>query len=284
MDLSLCERRLRAAHAAPDLRVFELTRLLLHEEPDPARVARIRDAFNRDGIVRNPPVVAPMSGDRATVLDGANRITALRDLGVPHAIVQVVPYHDSEIGLSTWRHYVHEDGGPRLRERTASLPGIRVAGIEEEVAETLLDRREAIAAIVDEHGALLLRDGGALPGAVEALARLVALYRGRRRIYRVDGGAAEALRAHYGPGTLVIFLRFEKEDILQIADRGGRLPTGITRHVIPGRALRVNTPIEWLAAPSPTAEKQAALDVDLHRRWLDHRVRYYAEPTYLFDE
>jgi hypothetical protein len=284
MDLSLRERPLRAVHAAPDLRVFDIVRLLLHEEPDPVRAARLRDAFCRDGVVRNPPVAALMPGGRATVLDGANRVTALRDLGVPHAVAQVVPYDDPAIVLSTWRHYVREDGCPRLRERAASLHGVHIDSVSEGEAAALLDRREAIAAIVDEQGALLMRNGGDPVRAAEALGRFVALYRGRRQIYRIDGGVAETLRANYGPGTLVIFPPFEKEEILRIAEHGGRLPTGITRHVIPGRALRVNTPIEWLGEPSSTAEKQTALEADLHRRWLDLRVRYYAEPTYLFDE
>jgi hypothetical protein len=46
----------------------------------------------------------------------------------------------------------------------------------------------------------------------------------------------------------------------------------------------VNTPLEWLAASTPVAEKQAHLETTLQQRWLEHGVRYYAESTYLFDE
>jgi hypothetical protein len=283
MDLTLREHPARAARLAPDLRVLEVARLLLHEEPDPGRVARLREALRRDGVLRNPPIVAPIPEERAAVLDGANRITALRDLDVPHVVAQVVPYEDPAIGLSTWRHFVEADGAP-LRDRIAALPGIRAVPVPPGAAEPRLARRAGIAAISDERGTLLLQDGGDPVAAAEALSRIVGVYRGRCRIHRVDGGSMAELTAAYGPGALVIFPPFQKRDILVIAARGGRLPTGITRHLIPGRALRVNTPLGWLAEPAGLAEKQAQLDDRLRQRWLDHGVRYYAEPTFLFDE
>ncbi len=285
MDLSLRERPPRAAHAAPDLRVIETARLLLHEEPDPGRVARLREALRRDGMLRNPPIVAPGPAARVTVLDGANRVTALREIGVPHIVAQVVSYEDDAIVLSTWRHYVGEDASaPPVRDRVASLPGITVVPVPAAEIEDRVAQREGLAAVSDGRGAVLLQEGGDPVAAAETLARLVALYRGQHRIYRVDGGSLEALRAEYGPGTLVIFPSFEKRDILLIAARGGRLPAGITRHLIPGRALRLNTPLAWLAEPSALEEKQARLDAHVRRRWREHGVRYYAEPTFLFDE
>jgi len=285
MDLSLRQRSSHGVRPAPVLRIFEGTRLLLHEDPDPGRVARLRDTLRRDAVLRNPPIVAPMPEGRAAVLDGANRVTALREIGIPHVVVQVVTYEQPEIILSTWRHYVRHDDATSLRGRIVALAGIHTLTVHDAAeAEVRLGRREGVAAVHDDRGALLLQDGGDPVAAAETLNRVVSVYRAQNRIYRVDGGDVEALAAEYGPGTLIVFPPFEKDDILLIAARGGRLPTGITRHVIPGRALRLNTPLEWLAAPSGMAEKQAHLDATFRQRWLDHGVRYYAEPTFLFDE
>jgi hypothetical protein len=282
VDLFLQHRPSQVTRGAPVLRVVEASRLLLHEEPDPARVSRLTDVLGRDGILRNPPVVAPMPEDRAVVLDGANRVTALRALGIPHVVAQVVPYEQPEITLSTWRHFVREDS---LRDRIVALPGTRVRQVRSiGDAETRLARRQGIAAAVDARGIVLLENGDDPIADAGMLNRLVALYRGRSQIYRVDKGDVESLGAEYGPGTLVVFPAFNKEDILVIAARGGRLPAGITRHVIPGRALRVNMPLAWLAGSTGLAEKQAHLDATLQKRWLEHGVRYYAESTYLFDE
>jgi hypothetical protein len=63
-----------------------------------------------------------------------------------------------------------------------------------------------------------------------------------------------------------------------------RLPTGITRHVIGRRALRLNLPLAFLREERPLDEKNRdfqALIADLLKAG---RVRHYEESTYLFDE
>jgi hypothetical protein len=286
MDLHLRQRLPGVTHAAPVLRVFEIERLLLHEEPDLGRVRKLHDALRHDGVLRNPPLVAPMPEGTATVLDGANRVTALREIGVPHVVVQVVEYDRPEIVLSSWRHYVCGDGGESLRDRLAGLSDVHASAVRDPLEATeRLARRGGVAAVVESQGGMLLEAGADPVAAAETLNRVVALYRGRGRFYRVaSGDDIDALAAAYGPGALVVFRTFEKGDILLIAARGGRLPTGITRHIIPGRALRVNVPLDWLAAPSDAATKQARLDASLRQRWLDHGVRHYTESTFLFDE
>jgi len=285
MDLSLRQRPAQAARSTPVLRVVETSRLLLHEETDPGRVARLRDALRRDGVLRNPPAVALMSDGRGAVLDGANRVTALRDLGIPHAVVQVVDYGEPAIVLSTWRHYVREPGAPSLRVLAMGLPSSRaVPHAEAADAEGHLARRQAAAVVTDAHGTLLVGETGDAMSTAVLLRQLVALYRGWTEIHRVDSGDLDALAGEYGPGSVVAFPAFTKNEILELAAQGGRLPTGITRHVIPGRALRLNTALDWLAAPADQARKQADLDATLRQRWLAHGVRYYVEPTFLFDE
>jgi hypothetical protein len=269
---------------APVLRVFGTARLLLHEDPDPGRVAKLRDALRRDRMLRNPPIVAPMADGRAVVLDGANRVTALREIGARQIAAQVVSYDQPEIVLSTWCHYIREEDPPPFRERLRGVRGVTAAATTPGEADRRLQQREGFASVTDAQGTLLLRDRGDPVAAAEILNHIVGLYRGRSRIYRVDTGDIEALRAEYGPGTLIVFLPFNKEDILLIAERGGRLPTGITRHIIPGRALRLNVPLEWLIEGTGPEAAQARLDAAVDQRWQDHGVRYYAEPTFLFDE
>ncbi|HLJ59065.1 MAG TPA: hypothetical protein VKZ50_04970 [bacterium] len=281
MDVSVRPRP-HAARSSPVLRVVETSRLFLHEEVESGRVARLSDALRRDGVLRNPPVVAPMPNGRAAVLDGANRVTALEALGIPHAVVHVVDYTRPEIVLSTWRHYVRDRG--RLGRRVAELGEARILPVDAVASgEADLASGAAAALVVDRGGIALLGDRGGVAAAL-LLSRLVALYRGRDEIYRVERGDLETLHAEYGPGTLVVFPSFSKDDIVRLAAGAGRLPTGITRHLIPGRVLRLNTPLDWLGAPADEARKQAELDATVQRRWLAHGVRYYAEPTFLFDE
>ena len=273
-----------AAGAAPDLRVWGLDRLLLHEEADAARVRRLVDALRRDGVLRNPPVAAPLPDGRAVVLDGANRVTAMRSLGLPHAVVQTVPYDDPRITLSVWRHYAAEATPGTLRTAAAAAGiGTVVAAGDQAAAESRIAAGEGIAAIVDAQGAAVLRGPRNGPAAADALRRLVALYHDRPA-QRIDDGRLDELAAAYGPGALILFRRFVKSELVALALGGDCLPAGITRHVSPGRALRLNTPLAWLAGAGAVSEKQAALDAELRRRWQAHGVRLYAEPTFLFDE
>lgn len=269
----------------PVLRVVEVAQVCVHEDPDRRRVARLREALLRDGVLRNPPVVTLLPDGRFAVLDGANRVTALQGLGIHHLVAQVVDYHSPEIILLTWRHYVVEDGPPLLRMRLSQrgdLPMEPLNSLEE--AEARVGQGDGVAVVADADGASLLLGHDDVLARARRLCQLVTLYRDGSPIQRVDGGDVDTLRAQFGPGSLVLFRPFSKEEILVIASGGGRLPSGITRHVIPGRALRVNTPLEWLAAPRPLAEKQVHLEGMIRQRWQEHGVRYYAEPTFLFDE
>jgi hypothetical protein len=269
----------------PFLRVWAADRLLLHEEADAARVGRLVGALRRDGVLRNPPMVAPLPDGRAVVLDGANRVSALRTLGLPHVVVQPVAYYDSQVTLAVWRHFAAEPvpGTLRAAAEEAGLGPLRPVRDEAE-AESRLAEGEGIAAILDARGAGLVPRPGESVAAADMLRRLAALYRDGRPVHRIADGAPHELRLEYGAGALVLFRRFGKSEILALATDGGRLPAGITRHVIPGRALRLNTPLAWLAESIDLAVKQAALDAQLRQRWQAHGVRYYAEPTFLFDE
>jgi hypothetical protein len=268
----------------PALRVWATDRLLLHEEADAARVRRLADALRRDGVLRNPPIVAPLEDGRAVVLDGANRVTALRALGLPHVVAQPVAYDDPHVGLLVWRHYAAEAAPGALRAAVSAAGfGITAPAGDEAGAESQI-AAGGLAAIVDARGGVVLRCAGGPAANAHALCRLTSLYRDGRPVHRVEAGTLDDLRGAYGPGALVLFRRFEKSDILDLSLAGGRLPAGITRHVIPGRALRLNTPLAWLADGIDLGVKQAALDAQLQQRWQAHGVRYYAESTFLFDE
>lgn len=298
MELSVRSPAPAAVSSMPVLRVWPTERLLLHEEADAGRVRRLADALRRDGVLRNPPVVALLPATarsarggtardegRAVVLDGANRVTALQVLGLPHVVVQLVSYDDPAIGLSVWRHYVVEagPGGLRAAAATAGLGSIVPAAGERD-AESQLTAADGLAAIVDAGGAVVIRRDGSAAETAAALRRLAALYRDGSLVHRIDTGGLDELQAAYGIGALVLFRQFEKPEILDLALEGERLPAGITRHVIPGRALRLNTPVAWLADGIDRSVKQAVLDAQLQQRRQAHAVRHYAEPVFLFDE
>lgn len=283
MDVSV-GRRAAPPRTFPVVRLVEASALALHEDADRVRVRRLIEAFRSDGVLRNPPIVSAIPDGRLVVLDGANRVTALREVGSPHIAVHVIDYGAAEIAVSTWTHYVVAEGAP-LRGRIERHRSIGAAPVDSvDGALRSLQRGVGVAALLDARGALVAGPDLDARAHARALRELITLYGERSRYYRVTDGDLETLSAEYGDGTLVVFRPFSKDDILRLVGRGERLPAGITRHVIPGRVLHLNVPLVWLQGADSAAAKQSRLDEFVRERWRSHGVRYYAESIYLFDE
>lgn len=269
------------AGALPNLVFVATSQLLLHEEHDPDRVDRLVQRLQEEGVLRNPPLVAELGDGRVVVLDGANRVVALQTMGAFHVPVQVVRYEDPSVELDRWHHLlvqVPESWLDRLGE-AVPLQTVRTE------AARLLSSRQALACVHVGASLRFVPWPQTLLEVARRLCEIVGSYRGRVPYHRVDTDEEEALRAEYGPiGALVTFARFHKVEILELARNAAKLPAGITRHVVPGRALRVNFPLELAFRPGSVEEKNAWLRAWVQERVQKGRVRAYPEPTILFDE
>ncbi len=266
----------------PDLRFFPASSVLLHEEEDPPRVDRLVGRLREEGVLRNPPLAAELGDGRVVILDGANRVTALQRMGAVFVLVQVVPYHDPGVVLDRWHHLLQEvpDGLVEHLRREIPLQPERPERAPERLA-----RGELLAYLRQGEGAWAVPRSEALTEGAWWLRSLVASYRGRVPYHRVDSEDVELLSARYGQvRALVAFGRFSKSDILELARNAAKLPAGVTRHVVPGRALRVNLPLKVAFGAGTLEEKNAWLADWVRWQVREGRVRYYPEPTVLFDE
>ena len=130
----------------PNLRVVPVAELLLHEQHDAQRTEPLLRRLQSDGVLKNPPIVAPIRGEqRYVVLDGANRVTALQALGIACVAVQVVDYEDAELILDTWHHLIKGVGADRVRGALQALQSVRIDPVEAAHARAQLARREILA-------------------------------------------------------------------------------------------------------------------------------------------
>lgn len=270
-----------AGRVLPDLRIVPAAQVFLHEDADPVRVERLSVRLRQDGALRNPPIAAGLPGDAFVVLDGANRVSALTRLEAPVIPLQVVDYDDPAVRLDVWRHLIVErlDVPDALR-----AAGVALERSTRDAAGAALRGREIACYIVTGSGTFVVPLS---PDRLLAttLTEVVASYKGSARIYRVPTEDFDALVREYGDvSAVVVFPRLQKQDILTIANSAARLPTGITRHLIPGRALRVNVPLELLSGPGDATRKHERLRDLIRQRLLDNSVRYYPEGAFLFDE
>jgi hypothetical protein len=273
----------------PDLRIVELELLIEHEFNDVQRTAPLAQRLEAEGLLKNPPIVAPLGdGDpRFVVLDGANRTTALNMLGYRHALVQVVKYEDPPVTLTTWHHVVcgleMEDYLARIR----AIDQLNLLELDWLHARAGLARRDLLAYTVCADGRVYAARSGerTLHEENALLNAMVDTYKTRGKLFRATtDNVYEAGRLYPDLTGLVIFPRYEASEVLALARDGELLPTGLTRHLIQGRALRTNYPLSELRSDNSIEAKNARL-----KDWLKHKlgskeIRFYGEATFLFDE
>ncbi|HIC90226.1 MAG TPA: hypothetical protein EYP04_12605 [Anaerolineae bacterium] len=270
----------------PELRMVPTAALVLHEDCDPMRVDRLLQRLQEEGRLKNPPVVTVLDGtDRYIVLDGANRTLALRKLRVPHTVVQVVSYADPDLRLETWYHVVAGMSRQEFAEAVEAVPYLHLQPSTLEEARVALRIGDAVAYIIYEDSVFQVCHTHPGRPDIHLLNDLVAAYKGRASIYRASNDIFEIQAPYYPDITaLVVFPRYTPADIIALVRAGDKVPSGITRHVIPNRALRVNIPLRVLAADWPLERKEAWLREWLLQKMADDAIRFYSEPTFLFDE
>jgi hypothetical protein len=271
----------------PDLRILPLDALVPHERTDPRRVTPLLKRLQNEAVLRNPPIVAPFNDGegRFVVLDGANRTTAFRQLGVPHIVAQVVPY--DHVQLHVWHHVITQCSLSNLLDAIRGIVGLEVRESDLMSARAALARREAIAFVSCEqtHKTDVISGGSDVVGRTELLIRLVDVYEGCARVQRTTSDTlADARKSFPDASAVVVFPRYEPAEIIDLARTGVMLPAGITRHVLPLRALRLNFPMELLCCDLTLAQKQGQLSEWIHERVKNRQVRAYSEPTVMFDE
>jgi hypothetical protein len=270
----------------PDLRIVPAEHLLLHEDVDLDRVARLIDRLSADGILKNPPIVASLPGsERYLLLDGANRVSAIQHLDIPHLLVQVEPFDKPELEVRHWNHVVRDIEARALIEKASTLSGVTVDRGRPE--DPVMEEAGFLATILtDGNEAIHLRGSDSLEERVGHLRSIVEVYyRGEARMDRINHSDVEALRAHHPHfGALVCFPDFSKEQIRAVAEGGRRLPSGLTRILVPRRVLGFNLQLPLLKSQLPIEEKKRWLAEEIQHKVAEHQVRYYQEPTFVFDD
>ena len=278
---------MRDSTELPDLRMLPTESLLPHEDFDPRRVEKLSQRIEKEGHLKNPPIVAQIpDSDDFVILDGANRVMAFVALGVPHMVAQVVSYADPGVELDTWYHVVAGMQFDEFDEALTRITGLELQECTLEEARVSLKTNQAAAYIISENGVRrACSPEGQRLDDICLLKDIVAAYRGKADIYRASNDIWEIQKPFYPNITaLVVFPRYSPADILQTVRNGDKVPSGITRHLIPHRALNINIPLEVLAANWDTERKRAWLEDWLMERMAANAIRYYAESTFSFDE
>lgn len=264
--------------AIPTLEVVPVGDIRFHEEVDLARVAALIERLGADRILRNPPIVAREGEGERLLLDGANRIEALMRMGIRHALVQTERLDDPRLRLGHWNHVIRRRDADALERSPPE--GVRVAeasGVDPVPVCRLLraDGREVVF-----HGPRTAPERAAALRRIGALAA-----HPRARVGRIaHDDLGEVRRAHPDFGGLLVYRPVSLAEVRAAAAAGELLPSGITRFLVPRRVLGFDLPLSFLEMAIPLPEKRRRLEGLVAERFASGRVRYYAEPVFVFDD
>ncbi len=281
-----------ASELRPHLCLVPTGSVRFHEHPERRRTLRLVERIKSEALLRNPPIVADMGDGHYLLLDGANRVSAFAELGYSHTPVQVVDYGHESVQLRSWHHLILNGRGLGLRQAYGALDGVALQPVRSEQLEQLLGFRRVYAVWVDETTAcwgLFPAKGGA-PIEVRqrnaVLHQVVRAYEGQSQLERIKlaeySKLSEAIRSV--DHQLVLFPALTKEELLMLAAEGVMIPTGISRHLIPGRALAINLPLGFLTELPDAAAKVRHFQAYVDRLEMEGRIRFYEESVFIMNE
>jgi len=263
----------------PELRIIPTSAARAHEEHDSQRSSPLVARLRKAEVIINPPIVAPMDQNQYVILDGANRCYSFGELGYPHLLVQVASYEGGYVDLDTWSHVVSDwDADSLLAAFDASEDMTLHEGQDKDAIAHIILQDERVIAV--NHPVQTTHERNA------ALRHLVSIYQQNATLYRTAiPEPADIWPLYPNANAIIVFPKYLPGDIIAAARYNAFLPPGISRHIIHGRALRVNYPLETLRDQYMSLdEKNAHLQKWTQEKLAQRNVRYYAESTYQFDE
>src|SRR5690606_27533669 len=168
---------------------------------------------------------------------------------------------------------------PAFLKQIAALPEIEVAtGQHHQAIAHILTRSGQLLAVYSPVSSVHERNA--------ALRKVVSIYQQNASLHRTTLSEPDEIWPLYETAVaLVFFPHYQPADIIAAARHEAWLPPGVSRHIVHGRALRVNYPIERLKSEViRLSDKNEQLRLWMQEKLAQRQVRYYAEATYQFDE
>ena len=270
----------------PNLRIVPISEIIFHEDPDEERASKLIEYIRKENRLKNPPVVAThSSNNKSILLDGANRLTALRALNIPDVLVQHIDLFDPGLIFLQWHHAIEKFTKNSFLEKINYLPDITITKSPNDDL-TANDNGDLLCQIqFADRSIYVVHAHTDLFQRVKDLRNITDIYKGFQYMDRVSYTNLEHLKNNYSQFcALIVFRKLTKEELVEVTNNGMRIPSGITRIIMPKRALRINVPLDILRFDVSDEQKNYWLQNRINEQIRDKSIRFYHEPTFLFDE
>jgi L-serine kinase (ADP) len=271
------------------IQIVPLRECMTHEGVVDRWVDAIAANLLDQGLMKNPIVVTkPDRKRRRIVIDGMHRFAALRKLEIRDVVVYEVDYADDAIRLAGWDALTFRPFRATEFIRTLALPkNWTVKTVRDAAsAQQAVDDRRALVAIGDRRGKFAL----VVPRRRATVAQCVSTSRridshldaeGYRPLYVADTISLKDFTQRNATG-IIIRAHYTKDEIVTRITAGRIFPRKSTRHVIPGRPLRVDIGIPLLRADISLRAKNRLLEEHLRWCYESDRIRYYPESVFIY--
>ena len=283
-----------------ELRFVHTEDLIFHETCDFKRTQKLAEEIKRDGHLKNPVLVGFVNaedgkklnhekgqGKKLLVLDGVNRVSALRLLNLPDVLIQIVDYEDKKVKLSSWNHLIFDAQKEEIIKKIKDL-NLEVSFCPFNWRKEALNHQKTISYFLfRDMSGIVVNNGSLTPeDKVKNLYQLIALYNGRSEICYLDSeNHFLSVFEHFKKSSAINLIpRFDKKEILDLVQKGVFLPFGVTRFIVPHRVLGLEVSCSVLSAQTPLSEKNLFLKELLAYRIKTKKVKFYQESVTLFNE
>jgi len=256
---------IRAGGLTFQIKLVELGKLHIHEEIIPELLDSMVDEIKSNGVLKHP-IIADVNN--LVVLDGMHRVAALRKIKCRYVPACLVDYDDPKVKVGCWYRTIC--GDVSIDELLDSIRRIRIelSKVSNADAESLLDDREAVAALFTKDSCYAVR--AKAKGIREAYAWIRRIEKilsaeGMKISYETERDAKEKVMA--GEAVAAIMTpSVTKEEVLAAALSEKLFAHKTTRHVVPARPMCVDAPLKWLMAGKSIGETNKMLIERLAKR------------------
>lgn len=272
----------------PVIDIIKIADLVFHETEDNARTVKLEERIRADGFLKNPVIVGRLSRTKAKylLLDGIHRISALRNLGCRDVVAQVVDYSEEDVKVEVWHRFVHGISPATFLDEIKKVVGKDLRKETKDNAIKFRKKKMILMHLLLANGSsYVIRNPATLEARIEKMEKILNVCASVAEVHRTSEEEAGSLLEGSRDATAIVFIpQIEKSDIIQIALSNMKLPAGITRHIIPCRALGLLIDLALLKIKLRINEKSKVIQEIVKQRVDDERVRFYAEPVLVFSE
>jgi len=270
------------------LQIIPVSDILPHEEFDEKRALPLVEKLKKEKELVNPILVATLDNGKYLQLDGMNRLSAFKMMGIHTILAQIIDYNNQDsVELASWLHLFKSDLDKFL-EFVTSVEGLSLETADIDRVGNRYIREDGTArlcTIVARKGdvRLVVSDGN-LYDKIEKMNKIVSYYRNQiTRDVLPHSSRLEYIRLvfseHPEANLMVIFPTFTRHQIIDVVNHGKLLPAGITRHVIHRRCLNVKVPLSLFDSKQNLDGQNKTFEHLLYNR----SFRVYEEPTVYFE-